>query len=354
MLNLDDISTYSEIDAQDMREKIRELPQQCADAWAQVSDVDLPDAYRSARSVVVVGMGGSAIGGALVGALVAQEAAVPILSVGGYGLPAYVGADTLVIASSYSGNTEETLTLTRQAMEQGAHVLPVTTGGELGALAKQNGWPTITFAYPSQPRAALGYSFTLLLGALCHAGLLRDYEGDLDEAVAVMRDRQRELVPEVGTDDNPAKRLAWHLVERMPVIYGAGFLAPVARRWKGQFNENAKNWAMWETLPELNHNSVVGYGRPDGIRDRIVVICLRSSLDHQRIEARWAATQDLLDGEDIRVETVWAQGESRLAQMLSLIHFGDYVSYYLSLLNRVDPTPVGPIDRLKERLAELE
>jgi glucose/mannose-6-phosphate isomerase len=259
----------------------------------------------------------------------------------------------LVIASSYSGNTEETLALTRQAMEQGAQILPVTTGGELGTLAQENGWPVIRFAYPSQPRAALGYSFTLLLGALSQASLVRDYSDDLDEAVAVMEDRQRDLVPETGTDDNPAKRLAWHLVERMPVIYGADFLAPVARRWKGQFNENAKNWATWEALPELNHNEVVGYGRPDGIRDRVVVICLRSPLDHPRIEARWAATQDLLDREGIRTETVWGQGESRLAQMFSLIHFGDYVSYYVSLLNRVDPTPVEPIDHLKERLAEL-
>jgi glucose/mannose-6-phosphate isomerase len=353
MLNLDDLSSHAAIDPQDMRSRIRELPQQCADAWAQVSAFDPPKAYRSARSVVVVGMGGSAIGGALVSALVAPEAGVPILSAGGYALPAHVGSDTLVIASSYSGNTEETLALTRQAMEQGAQILPVTTGGELGTLAQENGWPVIRFAYPSQPRAALGYSFTLLLGALSQASLVRDYSDDLDEAVAVMEDRQRDLVPETGTDDNPAKRLAWHLVERMPVIYGADFLAPVARRWKGQFNENAKNWATWEALPELNHNEVVGYGRPDGIRDRVVVICLRSPLDHPRIEARWAATQDLLDREGIRTETVWGQGESRLAQMFSLIHFGDYVSYYVSLLNRVDPTPVEPIDHLKERLAEL-
>lgn len=353
MLNLDDITTYGEIDPQDMRGRIRELPQQCSDAWAQVSGVDLPEPYRSASSVVVIGMGGSAIGGALVAALVAPEATVPILSAAGYELPAHVGADTLVIASSYSGNTEETLALTRQAMEQGAQILPVTTGGELGGWAEEHGWPIVRFDYPAQPRAALGYSFTLLLGALHRAGLLRDYGDDLDEAVAVMEDRQRDLVPETGTDDNPAKRLAWHLIERMPVVYGAGFLAPVARRWKGQFNENAKNWAVWEELPELNHNAVVGYGRPDGIRDRAVVVCLRSPLDHPRIEARWAATQDLLDREGIRVETVWGQGESRLAQMMSLIHLGDYVSYYLSLLNRVDPTPVEPIAHLKERLAEM-
>ena len=353
MLNLDDISTYAEVDSQNMRRRIRELPQQCADAWAQVSQIDLPQAYRSVDSVVVVGMGGSAIGGALVAALVAHEAAIPIISAAGYTLPAHAGSNTLVIASSYSGNTEETLTLTHQAMEQGAQILPVTTGGELGSLAAEKGWPAIRFEYPSQPRAALGYSLTLLLGALYRAGLLRDYSDDLDEAVAVMEDRQRDLVPEAGTDDNPAKRLAWHLIERMPVVYGADFLAPVARRWKGQFNENAKNWAVWEELPELNHNAVVGYTRPDGIRNRTVVVCLRSPLDHPRVEARWAATQDLLDREGIPVETVWGRGESRLAQMLSLIHFGDHVSYYLSLLNRVDPTPVEPIDHLKERLAEM-
>lgn len=353
MLNLDDMAAYAEVDPGGMREHIRELPQQCADAWRLVQELDLPGGYGSPRSVVVLGMGGSAIGGALLAALVADECPVPILSVGGYDLPAHVGADALVIASSYSGNTEETLSALAQAETRVSRVLAVTTGGKLATLAEENGWPLIRFKYESAPRAALGYSFTLLLGLLCRLGLLRDYGAELDEAIEVMRSWQKELVPEVPTENNAAKQLAWRLIDQLPVAYGAGFLAPVARRWKGQFNENSKNWAFWEELPELNHNAVVGYGLPNGIRERIVVLFLRSSLDHPRVQARWQATQELLSQEGVIVDVAWGRGKSKLAQMLSLIHFGDYASYYLSSLNLVDPTPVLPIDHLKQRLAEM-
>jgi glucose/mannose-6-phosphate isomerase len=352
MLNLDDLSTYAKIDPADMREHIQELPQQCADAWEQARNLDLPASHRSPRTVVVLGMGGSAIGGALTAGLVADECPTPIQVVGGYDLPAHVDRDTLVIASSHSGNTEETLALTAQAEAQGAPILAITTDGELSTLAREKGWPVIRFDYHSQPRAALGYSFTLLLGALWRLGVVRDYGDDLWEAIDVMRAWQRQLVPQVSTDDNPAKRLAWQLIDRLPVVYGAAFLAPVARRWKGQLNENAKNWAFWEELPELNHNAVVGYQLPPAIRERTAVICLRSPLDHPRIKARWEATIDLLKEQDVMAEVIWGRGRSRLAQLLSLIHVGDYVSYYLSLLNGVDPTPVRAIDHLKRQLAQ--
>ena len=168
-----------------------------------------------------------------------------------------------------------------------------------------------------------------------------------------MKAWQQELAPKVPLARNPAKQLAGGLLDRLPVIYGAGFLAPVARRWKGQFNENAKNWAFWEELPELNHNAVAGYGLPDSLRERISVVMLRSRFDHPRLQARWEVTQELLLQENVAVDVTWGQGESRLAQMLSLIHLGDYVSLYLAMLNRADPTPVLPIDLLKRRLATM-
>ena len=199
----------------------------------------------------------------------------------------------------------------------------------------------------------MGYSFTLLLGALWRLGLLRDYGADVDEACEVMLQWQDELKPEVWTDTNPAKQMAWNLIDRAPVVYGAGFLSAVARRWKGQFNENSKNWAAWDELPELNHNAVVGYGLPDSVREHVAVIMLRSSYDHPRIKARWGVTLDLLQKEDISVYPLDGLGRSKLAQMLSLIHFGDYASYYLAMLNRTDPTPVRSIDYLKQRLAQL-
>ena len=354
MHNLDDVATYEELDPSEMRERMAELPQQCRDAWALSQRLDLPAAFRQVRRVVILGMGGSAIGGALLAGLAAHECPVPILSVGGYELPAHVGPDSLVVASSYSGNTEETLSALHQALERGCPVVALTTGGKLAAIAEEKDFPLIRFDYRSPPRAALGYSFTLLLGLLHHLGFLRDYGPDLQEAIEVMEAWQQEILPQVPTPRNPAKRLAGQLVGRLPVVYGAGFLAPVARRWKGQFNENGKNWAFWEELPELNHNAVVGYGLPEGVREQVSVLLLRSSHDHPRVQIRWEATQELLLQEGVMVDTVWGRGESRLAQMLSLIHFGDHVSLYLAMLNGADPTPVPPIDRLKRRLAEAQ
>lgn len=353
MLNLDDPRLYEERDPQRMRDRIAELPVHCADAWHLVQDLVLPDSYRQVRGVVVLGMGGSAIGGALAAALVAEECPVPVLCVGGYDLPACAGPDTLVVGSSYSGKTEETRSAFAQALERGCRLAVIATGGDLAAVAVERGIPLLRFSPCLAPRAAIGYSLMLLLGILWRAGLIRDPGDDLDEAITVLEDWQRELRPETPAVRNPAKRLAGQLIGRLPVIYGAGFLAPVARRWKGQFNENAKQWAVWEEMPELNHNAVVGYGLPEGIRERVSVLMLRSPLDHPRVQARWEITKELLLQEGIAPDEIWGRGKSRLAQMLSLIHFGDWVSLYLAVLNGADPTPVTPIDYLKRRLTEM-
>ncbi|MGB9776478.1 MAG: bifunctional phosphoglucose/phosphomannose isomerase [Anaerolineae bacterium] len=352
VVNLDDPSLYEERDPQRMRDRIAELPVHCADAWHLVQDFSLPEEYRRVRNVVVLGMGGSAIGGALAAALVADECPVSILCVGGYDLPAYAGPETLVVGSSYSGNTEETLSAFAQALERNCRLVAIATGGHLAAIAEEREIPLLRFSPCLAPRAAIGYSLMLLLGILWRAGLIRDPGDDLDEAIAVLEDWQQELRPETPAVRNPAKRLAGQLVGRLPVIYGAGFLAPVARRWKGQFNENAKQWAVWEEMPELNHNAVVGYGIPEGIRERVYVVMLRSRQDHLRVQTRWQITKELLLQEGIAPDEIWARGESRLAQLLSLIHLGDYVSLYLAMLNGADPTPVWPIDYLKKRLAK--
>lgn len=353
MVNLDDIRTYEQGDHQRMRDRVAELPAQCADAWHLVKGLSLPESYRAVRGVVVLGMGGSAIGGDLAAGLVAGECPVPVTVIRGYDLPAWVGPEMLVVGSSYSGKTKETLTAFSQALERGCRTAVIATGGDLAGWAQERGIPLLRFSPCLAPRAAIGYSLMLFLGLLWKAGLVLDYGKDLDEAIAVLEDWQRELRPETPTARNPAKRLAGQLIGRLPVVYGAGFLAPVARRWKGQFNENAKQWAIWEDMPELNHNAVVGYGMPEGVRDRVYAILLCSRQDHPWIQARWDITKELLLQEGIAPDEIWARGNSPLAQMLSLVHFGDYVSLYLAILNGVDPTPVPQIDYLKKRLARM-
>jgi len=352
-MNLDDSTRFDELDPSDMLARIGELPQQCRAAWALAQGLELPPDYRTVRHVVVLGMGGSAIGGALLQGLVAGECAVPITIVRDYTLPAFVrGSEYLVIGCSYSGNTEETLLALGEALAQGIRPSVVTTGGKLAALAQEQGLPLVRFDYQSQPRAALGYSFILLLGLFYRLGLVRDYSADLAEAIQVMEMWQAEIGPQVPTAHNAAKALAGQIMGRLPVVYGAGFLAAVANRWKTQFNENSKQWASFEVLPELNHNAVVGLGLPQAVREQVIVLMLRSNLDYPRVQVRWDVTRELLQREHVVNETLQGRGKSALAHMLSLIHFGDYVSFYLAMLNGVDPTLIDAIAFLKQRLAE--
>jgi glucose/mannose-6-phosphate isomerase len=231
--------------------------------------------------------------------------------------------------------------------------LAVTTDGQLKHKATENGIAVLCFHYPAQPRAALGYSFLLILGALIKLGYLTDKTTQVEETAMLLEGLNSQLGPTVLTERNLAKQLAQLVYGRLPVVYGGGILAPVARRWKGQFNENSKTWAFFEELPELNHNALVGYQFPDSVIPLIIVIMLRGSLDHPRVKLRSSVTQDILSKRGIACHVVEANGDSDLAQMMSAIIFGDYTSYYLAMMNRADPTPVENIVYLKEKLLAL-
>jgi glucose/mannose-6-phosphate isomerase len=353
VIDLDNWTLFREIDPHDMLGRIGELPQQCRNAWANVQSLELPPEYRQVNKIVVLGMGGSAIGGDLLRTLAEPECALPIVTNRDYTVPAFVNAETLVIASSYSGNTEETLSAFEEARERGAALLAITTDGKLAQRARELGVPLLTFCYQSQPRAALGYSLVSLIGVVQKLGFIGDKAANLEEAVVVMEALQEEIRETAPIAENPAKQLAKQLYGHLPVVYGAGYLAEVAHRWKTQLNENGKAWSFFEPLPELNHNAVVGYQFPQELAGKVVVVMLTSSLDHPRNQVRSQVTQEILAKQGVACEVVSARGESPLAQMLSAIHFGDYVSYYLVMLYEVDPTPVKVIDYLKKRLEQV-
>jgi len=353
MIDLDNWTRFRETDSDDMLGRIAELPQQCHDAWRNVQGFELPHEYRQVSKIVILGLGGSAIGGDLLRALAEPECALPMVINRDYNVPAFVNAETLVIASSYSGNTEETLAAFEEARGKGAALLAITTDGQLAQRAREWGAPLLTFSYKSQPRAALGYSLVSLIGIVQKLGLIADKSADLAEAAVVIEAWQGEIRETVPSAQNPAKQLARRLYGHLPVVYGAGYLAEVARRWKTQFNENAKAWSFFEQLPELNHNAVLGYQFPPDLAEKVVVVMLTSSLDHPRNKVRFQVTQEILTRQGVACETVEARGQSSLAQILSAIHFGDYVSYYLAMLYQVDPSPVPVINYLKERLAQL-
>ncbi|NIQ93140.1 MAG: bifunctional phosphoglucose/phosphomannose isomerase, partial [Desulfuromonadales bacterium] len=252
--------------------------------------------------------------------------------------------DTLVIASSHSGNTEETLSAFDLAFERGARVLAVTTGGTLAERAEEEGATVWRFDHDGQPRAGVGFSFGLLLAALARLDLIPDPESQIEGAVAAMSHQMKTLAPDVEVGQNPAKRLAGQFVERWPTVVGADFLAPVARRWRTQIAELAKAIAQFETLPEADHNMVAGVEAPENLFGQAMIVFLSAPALHPRNAARTRISQELLMVQGFNTDVFEAPGETRLAQQWTSLHFGDYVAYYLAMAYGVDPTPVHVIE----------
>jgi glucose/mannose-6-phosphate isomerase len=352
-MNLDDLDHMRAIDRSDMLAHIDALPDQFENAWKHAQTLPLPETHRHPRQIVLCGMGGSAIGGDLIAALVGSTAAVPFTVIRGYDLPAYVsGPDTLVIASSHSGNTEETLSATEQALARGVRLLAVTTGGQLADHAAAHGYPAWTCDYKCQPRAALGWSFGLLIGLAHRLELAPTLETDLQEAVAALRVQAPAYTASSQVPRNPAKRGAGQLIGRIPVFFGAGIFEPVARRWKCQLNENANVWAQYETMPEANHNAVVGIGFPAENAIQVAAVFIASrQFDHPRVGVRYDLTYRMCLENAIMADTFRPEGDSALAQMCHAIQYGDYMSYYTAIAYGADPTEIEPIVELKEQLA---
>lgn len=327
------------------------LPEDLLKAWQLGMHLPLPKAAKI-RQVLICGMGGSAIGGDFVRAYLADSGSVPITSQRDYGLPHWAqGEEVLVVCSSHSGNTEETLSSFDEALARGCNLTAVCTGGKLRERAEQAGVPCWLFEHHGQPRTAIPYSFGLLLALFERLGLTENNQAEVEQAAACMREERTKLTESSPLSQNPAKRLAGQLLERNIAVFAAGDLEVVARRWKTQINELAKAWASFEGLPEMNHNTLAGLENPASLYDRTTAIFLRAGLDNPRNALRIEASMQSFLQAGIAVDSVWGKGESRLAQMWTLLQFGDYVSYYLALDYGVDPTPVNALLALKAYLA---
>ncbi len=349
-IDLDRPDTYGAHDPDEMYRRVNDLPEQLEDAWELVGAFPVPHDYRSASRVLIAGMGGSAIGGSLLESYAALDASVPINVWRSYGLPGYVDDKTLVIAVSYSGNTEETLSAFEAARDRGAKLLAVTTGGRLADLADDWKVPVLRFSYAAQPRATLGYLMTPLVGIVSRLGWIPVQEEAMNAAFLAARNARTAWQASVPTERNLAKQLARDCQGNEVVIYGAEYLGAVARRWKTQMNENAKNWAFWEEFSELNHNAIVGYSYPISQHKVVQVLVLRGRQLSEPIQRRIEITEHLLREHAVPYHLVDAEGNGRLAEMVYLIALGDYTSYYLALLNGADPTTIAPIDYLKKEL----
>ena len=352
--NLDDVPAIRALDSADMYRHLEAFPDQLADAWRAAQGFPLPETHTSPRLIVLCGMGGSAIGGDLAAALLQGSAPVPFLVSRHYDLPVYVyGQDVLLIANSYSGNTEETLSAAEQALARGVRMLAITTGGQLAEHARAHGYPLWQFDYRSQPRAALGWSLGLLLGLAHRLGFAPTLAEDVPEAVDVLRAQAEQYALATPTPRNPAKRTAGQLIGRMPVVFGAGIFEPVARRWKTQYNENADVWAQYEPLPEANHNVIVGIDFPAEHGLNIAAQFITSpAYDHPRVRLRHELTYKMCLQHGIMADVFSPQGQSALAQVCHAVQYGDYLSFYLAAAYGIDPTAIAPITELKEQLAQ--
>jgi glucose/mannose-6-phosphate isomerase len=349
--DLDDLGALRAGDPGGMLDIVAALPAHAREGYAAGRAVtDLPS-VDDVSAVIFCGMGGSAVAGDILRALYRHRLGVPFDVHRSPVLPAYCGPHTFVIASSYSGSTAETLACFREAVVRGCRVIALSSGGPLAAEARQAGYAVVPAPPGFMPRAALGHLAFGAIGALESVGLLPPAAGEVEETVSELTAIAGRLGPEVPRASNDAKELAWQLGDRVPVIWGGEGIASVAAaRWKTQFNENAKVPAWASSLPELDHNEVVGWTRPAG--DGYMVIALRDEDEHPDVAARFPLSLDIAREAGCVTAEEWAAGRSALARLSSLILMGDFSSTSAALARAADPTPIGAIDRLKTALTE--
>ncbi len=349
-MNLDDLDGLRAIDAENFLNEINGLPDQVAQSWVLARSLSLPDAWSDVQQVIMAGMGGSATVGALARAYAAGASRVPIIGLSTEHLPAWVGSSTLVIANSYSGDSEETLAATQAALARGARLVAITRGGRLAALSEQARQPVLRFEHHGHSGAAVGGAFMLSLGVLTKLGLIPDPSAEVDAAVAALRIQQRHFWAETPVTANPAKRMAGQFMDRIPLICGTGLLAPVARHWKNQINTVAKAVALCDELPEMGYNSVVGTLYPERLVGKILALFLQSSFDLPRQVRRAKITREIFMTTGFNTDGIDAAGPSGLAHLLTSLQYGDYVAFYLAICYGVDPSPVPQIDYLRDQL----
>ena len=341
----------NEMTAEQMMEYLYGLPEQFVGSLKL--DLAFVSRYKKEyRNIVVSGMGGSAIGGDILRVYAANKTPIPVLVVRDYNIPAFVDQNTLFLAVSYSGNTEETLSAYSQAREKGASIICITTGGKLKAMAEQDGYEVVEIPSGLVPRAATGYLFAPLALLLDELGIIEGVYQELQETVEVLQGMREQLHPGVEAGRNQARVIAGKLKDSLPVIWGtAGISEVAALRWKAQINENAKCPAYYSIFPELNHNEIVGFEVPQELLASISCIILRDKYDFERVKRRIEISKDIIKDQVKEIIEVNSQGESYLARFYSLVYIGDYASVYLALEYGINPTPVKVIDYLKAQLA---
>jgi glucose/mannose-6-phosphate isomerase len=346
---LDDPAATAGVDAQHMLATIGRTGDMLVAGWQAAGGIAVP--LEAPAAVVVCGLGGSAIGGDLLAALLAPSSPAPVICVRDDALPAFVGPRTLVLACSYSGDTAETLAAYEAARQAGARIVVVTSGGRLASLARDDGGGLALVPSGMQPRAALPLLIAPMLRVAGNCGLTAIDEHQIRAAAGHLTDLAARWGPGKPAVDNPAKALAIGLQGTIPIVYASTpRLAPAARRWKTQLNENSKVLAATDVFPELLHNEIVGWESVRGGEPALHVAVLREPGEDLQARRRIEAARAHGLARARAITDVWARGDAFLDRILSLVLFGDLVSAYLAILSGIDPTPVEPIARIKAAL----
>jgi glucose/mannose-6-phosphate isomerase len=319
---LDQQDRIKEVDRSNMLGDMLDTPDYCRDAIKRAKQVIVPEGVNP-KNIVVVGMGGSAIGGEILHDWLRDTLPIPIEVCRDYTLPAYVNKDT-----------------------------PVTSGGQLEAFCKKLRVPHTLIPSGLQPRVAIPYMFFPLPVLMQNMGVISDIDDELEEAIQALEKAATANAPDVPTRNNKAKQFATELMENIPVVYGFSQYSSIAQRLKAQFNENSKVPSKHEVFSELNHNETVGYDAPESLTKKLSIILIRDQQEPPEIRNRIETTKNLVFGRASKVLEIWAEGKGKLARMLSVMGVGDFASVYLAILQNKDPTPVKIIDRVKSELAK--
>lgn len=328
-----------------MKKLISDFTRQLKNAGEIAEHVHLSSATHQINNVVICGMGGSGIGGNMAAEIAAPEAAIPIIINKDYFLPHFVSHNTLVIISSYSGDTEETIMALEEAFRKDAHIVCITSGGKVKELAQKMNLDLVLIPSGMPPRAAVGFSLVQLLNILSFHGIISKlYQKDLKKAIELIDTEENCIVRD-------AKETAEELDGKSLVIYSTAGMESVALRFRQQINENSKLLCRSNIFPELNHNELQGWREKN---DNLEVVIFRNGTDYQRTSKRIDISEEIISHYDATIKEVYSKGDSILEHILYLVHWGDWVSYFLAQRKGIDTMDIKVITYLKTELAKVE
>ena len=350
---LDKESSYK-IDKDNVYGSVLALPEQILSIWKQTEDLKISDELKEIDKIVVAGMGGSALGARVIKSLAGKELKVPLEIVNDYHLPGYADENTLVILSSYSGNTEEVLATAKESVTAGCKNYVITTGGELFKMAQDNDWPIIEIdpvENPSdQPRMAIGYSVMAQMSLFNKMGVWNLEPEMIERVINWLSHQQESWVKEIEQSKNSAKRLSFQLKDRAAVLIAGDFLQGAVHVFKNQLNENAKSFAVRFDIPELNHHLMEGLGKPEDLDKKLHFLLFDSKLYEDKIRKRIKVTEEVILKQGYEVTRLVVEGKSKFDQAWEVIQFGEFVSLYLAVLHKINPAPIPWVDFFKKQI----